>query len=33
MQTVFFKESVAIKLANTELRDQLVMGDTVNLAA
>jgi hypothetical protein len=30
MQTIFFKENVAIALANTELRDQLFEGDTVN---
>ena len=30
MQEVFFKENVAIALANTELRDQLSSGDTVN---
>jgi hypothetical protein len=30
MQTIFFKENVAIALANTEFRDQLKIGDTVN---
>lgn len=30
MQVIFFKENVAIALANTELRDQLVDGDTIN---
>ncbi len=30
MQTIFFKENVAIALANTEFRDVLVEGDTIN---
>jgi len=30
MQTVFFKENVALALANTELRDQLSVGDVIH---
>jgi hypothetical protein len=30
MQVIFFKENVALALANTELRDYLTIGDTVN---
>lgn len=30
MQTIFYKENVAIALANTELRDQLEFGVTIN---
>jgi len=30
MQVVFFKENVAIALANTQLRDVLNKGDVVN---
>jgi len=30
MQTIFFKENVVLPLANTELRDQLNDGDTLN---
>lgn len=30
MQVVFFKENVAISLSNTELRDQLSVGDTLH---
>jgi hypothetical protein len=30
MQVIFFKENVAIALANTELRDQLSVGDTLH---
>ena len=30
MQVVFFKENVALALANTELRDQLTVGDTLH---
>lgn len=30
MQVIFFKENVAIALANTELRDQLAVGDTLH---
>jgi len=31
MQVVFFKENVALALANTELRDVLTVGDVVEL--
>jgi len=31
MQTIFFKENVALALANTELRDVLTVGDVVEL--